>query len=301
MSAGCISIAFSPMTPEAYTKTYAFPEIAEQNLLDYSFPVTGNIAMEGYLIYRPDPKSYYPTIREPEGFVPSHDAEIIITGKISYRESSTNMAFIVIPGRNTGGLPEIHWTPYQYRSVWNGEIVFDTMTQKAKLDLYVHAADTKGEYKMAVLKKAQTQDAHIDYAYYITAAEAVPQKPPYRWADFFTRDDTAYALYAVREENYYIKYPDYTEADRKKSKLSYIDAAPWADSLSEFFLKPEQKFQLLDKTGVVAAEIMGNRYVIYDTVPESEWDAMRQNIGLFYVFRLIARKIFTSYDFGVSF
>jgi riboflavin synthase len=280
---------------------YAFPEIAEQNLLDYSFPATGNIAMEGYLAYRPKPTFYYAPIREPEGFVPSHDTEIIIIGNLFNREALTNMAFIVIPGRNTGGLPEIHWTPYQYRYIWDGEIVFDTMTQKAKLDLYVHASDKEGEYKIVVLKKAQTQDAHIDFTYLIKAARAVPQPPPFRWGEFVTGDDSAYTLYAVREENYYIKYPDYTEADRKKLKMSVIGSSSQTDSLSEFFLKPEQKFQLLDKTGVVAAEIMGNRYVIHDTVPESEWDAMRQNIGLFYVFRLIARKIFTSYDFGVTF
>jgi hypothetical protein len=63
--------------------------------------------------------------------------------------------------------------------------------------------------------------------------------------------------------------------------------------LARFFLKEGQKFQLVDKNGTVAAEIYGNVYTIYDTLPESEWEDMKQqNIGMFYVYRSIARALF---------
>jgi hypothetical protein len=64
------------------------------------------------------------------------------------------------------------------------------------------------------------------------------------------------------------------------------------DNLAKFFLKQGQKFQLVDKSDVVVAEIYGDTYTLYDTLPESEWEAMKQNIGMFYVYRLIVRALF---------
>jgi hypothetical protein len=123
---------------------------------------------------------------------------------------------------------------------------------------------------------------------YISEADAVREIPPYYWGKFISSGGE-YKLYAVVEDDYYARYPDFTQRERRK-----ISGVRRIDSLAKFFLKEGQKFQLVDKSGAVVAEIYGDLYTIFDTLPEAEWEGMKHNIGMFYVYRLIARALFAT-------
>jgi hypothetical protein len=101
------------------------------------------------------------------------------------------------------------------------------------------------------LESAKTATAEMEFNNYISEADIVPETPPYYWGRFIS-SGSEYKLYAVAEENYYAKHPDFTQRERKGMGGSRVD------SLARFFLKEGRKFQLVDKSGAVAAEIYGN-------------------------------------------
>jgi hypothetical protein len=53
-------------------------------------------------------------------------------------------------------------------------------------------------------------------------------------------------------------------------------------------LRNGQKFQILDSADAVVAELRENHYTLYDTLPQTEWDDMKQGLALFHAFRCIA-------------
>ncbi|MDR3115269.1 MAG: hypothetical protein LBU25_07095, partial [Treponema sp.] len=61
-----------------------------------------------------------------------------------------------------------------------------------------------------------------------------------------------------------------------------------AESTAYEFLRNGQKFQILDSADAVVAELRENHYTLYDTLPQTEWDDMKQGLALFHAFRCIA-------------
>jgi hypothetical protein len=281
------------VAPELFAANYerdesifVFPAVPQDSDIDYSFSVTGNVACVGVIRYEYIPNKPFASFREP--LEPPLDDGILAAGIFQNLKSYDNVMFIYIPAKSNQakGWPEIHWTRYEYEYVWEGEIVNGT-AQEAKLDIYVYAVSNSGFSRKAVLKSAKMPSAEMEFNNYISTADVVHEIPPYYWGRFISISSGAeYKLYAVVEDNYYARYPGFKQRERRKTGSSRVD------SLAKFFLKQGQKFQLVDKSDVVVSEIYGNTYMLYDTLPESEWEAMKQNIGMFYVYRLIARALF---------
>jgi hypothetical protein len=92
--------------------------------------------------------------------------------------------------------------------------------------------------------------------------------------------DKTYRLNAVVEPGQEYELP---------SGYPYKD--PYAYATGKTFFHPEQKFQIVDiSSNAVLAEIQHSSYTLYDAVVETERDAMKCNIGLFYAFLEASRK-----------
>jgi len=63
------------------------------------------------------------------------------------------------------------------------------------------------------------------------------------------------------------------------------------ETTMKFFLKEGQKFQIVDAFSTVVVELCGNTYTLYDTLPQTEWDNMKQAIALFHTFRVFAKRL----------
>jgi hypothetical protein len=293
---GCVS---PPAPYEEREAVYNFHACEEETDNDFSYPVTGNIAVTGTLVYIPRE----PTALELFGLdflskkekkvpsLPANDTEILVSGLLKTPDSSKDTSWVRFYTKNSRGLRPVWFTKYYYDYIWDGIIMFNGTRKNAKLYIYEYVMYGSGDVKLVEMNSAKNQPSGIDFTHLI-GTDAVVDSPPFQWGKFIS-DTEEYGLYAVIETNYYAKYPDFTQEDREKAKW-LASTYSKVDNYFEFFLKAGQKFQLINSAGLVVAEIYGNTYTIYDILPESEWDGMKQNMALFYVFRLIARRIFYS-------
>jgi hypothetical protein len=85
---------------------------------------------------------------------------------------------------------------------------------------------------------------------------------------------------------YYAKYPDFSQRERTELTISSR-----VETTAYNFLRKAQKFQILNKSDAVVAELSENNYTLYDTLPQTEWDDMKQALALFHAFRYIAKGL----------
>jgi hypothetical protein len=164
---------------------------------------------------------------------------------------------------------------------WDGDILFADETYKANIVLDVEG-DESGDYnKIILLDSAKTAYTSFEFTGVIGSGiffEASPESgaPNFPWwvGDFSSGNKT-YRPYATTEVEMFISY-----------------------DTSETFFYPQQKFQIVDASNAVVAEIQDGAYTLYDTLPEIERDTMKQNIALFYA-ALQASKIVNSPGWGL--
>jgi hypothetical protein len=298
----CASVVCSAPYEER-AAVYTFAADAQENDNDFSYPITGTIAATGTLAYIPQglaqnercfglsEHTKHPPLS------PSPDTEILASGLLRRQSMSTILGFVKIHTQNPNGAPPIWLVEDCDHYTWEGEIAFNGASKKAQFAIYTYVIN--GGVKLIETYNAEKQQTGMEFMYAVTGADPVINKPPFKWGTFIC-DSASYRLYCGVETDYYATYPSFIKAEWKTAQWASIGATH-IDSYFTFFLKPGQKFQLLNKAGEVAAELFGNIYTIYDTLPESEWDSMKQNMALFYVYRLIAQRFFYSDNERFSF
>jgi hypothetical protein len=107
---------------------------------------------------------------------------------------------------------------------------------------------------------------------YITTSSFIRHMPPQEWGELVL-SGRAHRIFSVIEGVYY----------------GWRDTR--AESTAYEFLRKEQKFQILDHSDAVVAELQENNYTLYDTLPQTEWDDMKQALALFHAFRHLARGL----------
>jgi hypothetical protein len=284
---------------EEHAVVYTFSAAANENDNDFSYPVTGNIAETGTFAYFPQGLTQNEKIDE---FFSGNSAkekapppaprgtDIIVSGLLKTRGLFDDGFVTKIQSKNPNGGGYFSDIAHNINYVWEGEIAFDGKNKKSRFDIYTHVLD--GVVKLIETYRADKQKTGVEFMYAVTDADTVLAKPPFKWG-IFQCDAASYSLYSGVETNYYATYPSFHPLEWNTARWRY--AAPHAthiDTYFTFFLKPAQKFQLVNQSGAVVAEIFGNIYTIYDTLPESDWDSMKENMALFYVYRLIARRFF---------
>jgi hypothetical protein len=57
------------------------------------------------------------------------------------------------------------------------------------------------------------------------------------------------------------------------------------------FYRQGQKFQVLDDSGAVAAELCDDSYTLYNTLPAKDLPAIKRDIAWFYTYRSLTRYL----------
>ncbi|MDR2052199.1 MAG: hypothetical protein LBP80_02200 [Treponema sp.] len=88
-------------------------------------------------------------------------------------------------------------------------------------------------------------------------------------------------------------YPDFSQRERgtQWNGLWLGFAGSRVETTAYNFLRDEQKFQILDNSGTVVAELRQDIYKLYDSLPREEWEGMKQALALFHAFRYLAKRL----------
>jgi hypothetical protein len=255
--------------------------------MDYSYPASGGVVAEGTIAFKFKPGFWEKLFHNPKPPAPINESEILV-----YMDLRKAVWF-------WPWLPEKRGGPYllifngdsdQYTA--KGDIVFGNARHRGKLIIWKYPVEkTNDNFRLIVLKSASIETVSVEMNNFIATGSTiyvVRSIPPYWWGDLVLRGK-AYRIFAVIEEDYYTKYPDFSQKERGDARRGFPDSR--VETTAHFFLKPERKFQITDNSRVVMAELRGDVYTLYDTLPQAEWDDMKQALALLHAFRYIASRL----------
>jgi hypothetical protein len=245
--------------------------------IDRSYPVTGDVSERGTILFQSKPGFWEKLFHNPAPPVPADESEVIV-----YFDFMSEFQWIL----NWGVPPErlndtvILWGDVK-KHLGKCDILFGTASHAGKLVIRKESdypsdeekqRGVKGATRLFVLDSAVTETVSIEMNDYITTSSFVRHMPPHSWGEFVL-GGRAYRIFSVVEGVYY----------------GWRDTR--AESTAYEFLRDGQKFQITDNARAVVAELQGDAYTLYDTLPEAERDRMKQALALFYAFRYIARGL----------
>jgi hypothetical protein len=103
----------------------------------------------------------------------------------------------------------------------------------------------------------------------------------------FTTGQNTYKLYMTVEVEYILMNNSALPNEEIRQKHSFFEKEEV--KFSNQFYGQDQKFQVVDGNNTVAAEICGNVYTVYDTLPEQELPAIKRDIAWFYMYRHLTK------------
>jgi hypothetical protein len=245
--------------------------------IDRSYPATGAVSERGTILFQSKPGFWEKLFRNPAPPVPADESEVIV-----YLGFASGFQWISswVPPKRSGGAGAILWGEVN-KYVGNCDILFGTASRAGKLVIRKESdypsdeeeqRRVKGATRLFVLDSAVTETVSIEMNDYITTSSFVRHMPPHSWGEFVL-SGRAYRIFSVVEGVY------------------YGWRSSWAESTAYEFLRDGQKFQITDNARAVVAELQGDAYTLYDTLPEAERDSMKQALALFYAFRYIAQGL----------
>jgi hypothetical protein len=296
---GCVSVetAITSRVDGLFADTSAIPDVPD---IDYSYPVTGDVAEQGAVIFKFKPGFWEKLFHNPAPPVPADESEVIV-----YLGFASGFQWISswVPPERSGGIGAILWGDVS-KYVGNCDILFGTASHAGKLVIRKESdypsdeekqRGVKGATRTIVFDRAATADVSVEMNNFIvvdSTIHVVRSIPPNSWGELVL-GGRAYRIFSVMEENYYVKYPDFSQRERGTERngivIGYLGSR--VETTANNFLKSGQKFQITDNARTVVAELQGDAYMLYDTLPEAERDRMKQALALFYAFRYIARGL----------
>jgi hypothetical protein len=233
--------------------------------VDHSYPVSAEVTETGALTYT-KAALFSKNKKAPV------DGEIIVYGQIKEPGEPRGIMRIGAYPQKNKNIPEhILFLAEKYHALykWDGDILFADETYKANIVLDAECDSVSGDGdKIILLDSAKTDYTGFEFTgvignwiFFEASPESGASTFPWWVGDFISGNKhKTYQLYAVTE----------------------VETVPPYDTKATFFYEP-QKFQIVDASNAVVAEIQNGAYTLYDTLPEVERDTMKQNIALFYV------------------
>jgi hypothetical protein len=249
--------------------------------IDRSYSATGAVSERGTILFQSKPGFWKKLFRNPAAPVPADESEIIVClgfePDLGWDGDWKSLLLEWIPPERSGGTGMILWGDVD-RYYGKCDILFGNAVRKGELRIRRNPAKpTKPKAQenniiLIVLDSATTETVSVEMNDYITTNNFARHMPPRSWGDFVL-GGRAYQIFSVVEGVYY----------------GWRDAR--AGSTAYEFLRNGQKFQITDNALAVVAELQGDAYTLYDTLPEAERDSMKQALALFYAFRYIAQGL----------
>jgi hypothetical protein len=265
------------------------PDIPVVEDMDYSYPVMSAVVERGTILFKYKPGFWEKLFYNPDPPVPANESEIIVY-----------LGFVLDFGWQSG------WIPLE-RSGSRGVLLWgDTDKRVGKCDILFGNASSEGklvirknpskpadnESVLMVLDSATTKTVSVEMNDYISTYRVMHSMPPYSWGELVL-SGRAYRIFSVIEEAYYARYPDFSQRERGIDWNGFVIGTYGSrvETTAKNFLRNEQKFQILGNSDTVVAELHENNYTLYDSLPQTEWDNMKQALALFHAFRYIAQRL----------
>jgi hypothetical protein len=264
--------------------------------IDYSYPVSGNVAAQGTIVFKYKPGFWEKLFHNPEPPVPANESEIVVyLGFVVDFSRIFDWRSGWIPPEQSGGEGRFLLGETD-GYVGKCDILFGNASRKGEIVIWKNPSETSANVPTTVLlDSATTETISVEMNDYISSGKTshvVRSMPPYLWGKLVL-SGRAYRIFSVIEESYYAMYPDFSQRERGTvwHGLRFGFAGSRVETTAHNFLRDEQKFQVLDNSGEVVAELRRDSYTLYDTLPQTEWEDMKQALALFYAFRYIAERI----------
>jgi hypothetical protein len=262
--------------------------------IDYSYPVTGAVAQGGAIVFKSKPGLLEKLFYNPAPHVPADESEIVVCPGLLHFNWKSLAEWI--PPERSGGTGALLWGGETDEYAGKCDILFGNASSEGELRIRKHQSDqTDKNSIIVVLDGATTGTVSIAMNNFIASGSTIHvlrHMPPYSWGEFVL-SGRAYRIFSVVEEAYYAKYPDFSQRERgiNRNGLTFGYIGSRVETTAGNFLRKEQKFQILDNSDAVVAELQENNYTLYDTLPQTEWDGMKQALALFHAFRRLARGL----------
>jgi hypothetical protein len=256
--------------------------------IDHSYPVTGSIVETGTLSYTK--KSVIPWKKQtlPQEGIP-------IIGRIETIGTPEEFFFPVDRQIDGNGMPVTNFLPaWRQVYLWEGSIA--SAESRIAVTAHCNDKDAKGgkifnlygepNSKTGVISLLHTLDNpdYIEIHGFVDAAKI--SRYPYYIGNLMT-DTNTYQLYMLLEVEYALTNNTELSDDELRRKYPMIDDNIFATA----FYRTDQKFQIIDSSETVVAEIQRDSYTLYDTLPEAERMNMKRDIGWFFTFRKITQTL----------
>jgi hypothetical protein len=249
--------------------------------------LTGNIVGTGTLGYEEKKTGFFAAIfslfSKKEERIPVA-GEILAKGSYKAQGEPRGIYRIAYPQKNKNLPQSILIDTYHVHYKWTGDIMFSDKTHEANFLIDADGTKAGDRNKTILLDTAETAFSRFEFSGPIgdTDFEVAPESgiPSVPWwvGDFISEDKTCRLYTVVKTELEHTNPPGLKD--------------PYAYETRKTFFYPEQKFQIVDTaSNTVLAEIYHNAYTLYDTTPETEREAMKCNIGLFYALLQVSKQI----------
>jgi hypothetical protein len=252
--------------------------------IDRSYPATGAVALEGTIVLESKPAFLKRLFYNPAPPVPANENEIVVYFGFEpdfgwdWDGDWKSLLLEWIPPERSGGTGMILWGDVD-SYYGKCDILFGNAVRKGELRIRRNPAKpTEPKVQenkriiLIVLDCATTETVSVEMNDYITTNNFTRHMPPHFWGEFVL-GGRAYRIFSVVEGVYY----------------GWRDTR--AESTAYEFLRNGQKLQILDNSDTVVAELCENNYTLYGTLPQTEWDNMKQALALFHAFRYIAQGL----------
>ena len=249
-------------------------------VIDYSFKNEQPIALSGNLVFLPPGE-------EDRAFSLAKENNIVIFGRLNRNAAQFRHLIYFIPERRRPGNFPFTFNVFKDTFRWDGRFIFNGNYIEANKRIFSYSGHEDRSNRTIVLDRAYSNNTSMQFnRRHVSDLILVPHIPPYQFGKFIF-GGYEFNFYAVVEKDYRVLDRNFTEADRARIKESRTVVS----TIAEFFVQSDQRFQILNSSNIVVAELIGNTYIIYDSLPKQKWSNMKESIALLYSYRLIVRRL----------
>jgi hypothetical protein len=263
--------------------------VKETGYIDHAFPVEGDVVERGTLAIAKQSWTNWLPFAEKDAFP---DADIGILGQFQSRMAGQEFWYND-KAKNEGEVDILLFNPYRWEYQWNGSVSIHGEESEFRFRFQGYTTDSEGRYVSFVLPEENSPD-RLEFNRILGGFGVEISSFPYPLASFYA-GGIRYPLYVALEPEYMIS-SDKVSEEELRSKREAILSTYKERNLAALVFRRDQKFQVVNKAGLGVAEIQGDTYTLYDTLPESDRPAMRRLIARFYAFIRLARQIHTETD-----
>lgn len=260
--------------------------IDEAGFIDHSFQTEGDNIEQGSIgILK---QRMFPLFNIPIGKTKPPQADIAIAGYLQ-EKAPDKIALKNFESRNEGELDTFMITGFRRDYRWIGSVTMNNQTSELnfRFEGYTPTEDIK--YLSFELTETKSGD-RIELNRHLNRHRV--SSFPYLLGSFYIKE-TCYSLYIAKEIEYaltsstipeeklFTYHPDLLEGDRELINLVF---------------RRDQKFQVVNEARQGVANMQGDSYILYDTLPISDRQAMKLLIAQLYTFIRVARQLHLETD-----